>query len=378
MIKKILLFTAVCCALGACASKTVQVKVTNPADNTRINEIVELDLTKTGLKPKNIVITDAKGMQVPYQFTRITDKGPQAVIFPAYVGQKQSSLYTLTNGTPHTFDAQTFGRHIPERKDDFAWENDKAAYRMYGPALAGENPSNGVDLWLKRTEKLIVNKFYKEELEDGLSYHIDRGQGLDCYKVGHTLGAGGVAPYYKNKLWVGNHYDTFKVLENGPLRTTFELTYNNVAVDNKTLKQVITISLDAYSNMNKAVVRYDGPIASMQLAPGIYLHDKVDNVKTDKKAGYAAYAENAVSDAGVPVGRNYVAVVVPGLKSTLQKDAHVLALADYKTGEDFTYYFGGGWSRWGFPSDQDWFNYVERYTNNLKNPLQVEIISQQK
>ena len=44
---------------------------------------------------------------------------------------------------------KVFGRYVPERKDDIAWENEYAAFRFYGPALAPENPSNGVDLWLK-------------------------------------------------------------------------------------------------------------------------------------------------------------------------------------------------------------------------------------
>ena len=35
---------------------------------------------------------------------------------------------------------KVYGRHVPERKDDFAWENEYAAFRMYGPALKPENP----------------------------------------------------------------------------------------------------------------------------------------------------------------------------------------------------------------------------------------------
>ena len=31
--------------------------------------------------------------------------------------------------------AKVYGRYVPERKDDFAWENEYAAFRMYGPAL---------------------------------------------------------------------------------------------------------------------------------------------------------------------------------------------------------------------------------------------------
>ena len=68
---------------------------------------------------------------------------------------------------------KVYGRYVPERKDDFAWENEYAAFRMYGPALADENPSNGVDLWLKNSPALAVDTMYARELKDGRPYHIN-------------------------------------------------------------------------------------------------------------------------------------------------------------------------------------------------------------
>ena len=55
-----------------------------------------------------------------------------------------ATLVSLTACQPEG--QRVFGRFVPERKDDFAWENEYAAFRMYGPALAPENPSNGVDM----------------------------------------------------------------------------------------------------------------------------------------------------------------------------------------------------------------------------------------
>ena len=49
--------------------------------------------------------------------------------------------------------------------------------------LANENPSNGIDLWLKKTEDLIIDSFYKADLQEGKSYHDDHGQGVDCYRL---------------------------------------------------------------------------------------------------------------------------------------------------------------------------------------------------
>ena len=38
----------------------------------------------------------------------------------------------------------TFARFVPERSDDFARENDKVAFRAYGPALHDSKEKSGV------------------------------------------------------------------------------------------------------------------------------------------------------------------------------------------------------------------------------------------
>ena len=72
------------------------------------------------------------------------------------------ALLSLTACHQQAVQPKVYGRYVPERKDDFAWENEFAAWRMYGPALKAENPSNGVDLWLKASPELIVDSFYAD------------------------------------------------------------------------------------------------------------------------------------------------------------------------------------------------------------------------
>jgi hypothetical protein len=232
-----------------------------------------------------------------------------------------------------------------------------------------------VDLWVKKTEKLIVDQFYNDDLNNKKSYHIDHGEGLDCYKVGHALGCGGIAPFVNDTLWVGNHYITQRVLDNGPVRTTFVLTYDNLPVGKEIYHKEITISLDAGSQLNKGVVVFDGDFTNIKVAAGIFLHQDPGNVKTNILDGYNAFAETATSDAGVPAGRNYVATVIPNenMIGSLKQQDHILAIAPYRKGDRFTYYFGGGWSQWGFPTDEAWFDYVDAFAAKLKNPLKVTI-----
>ncbi len=355
-------------------SKSTEITVVNCLDVDRSNEMVSFCLCKVrselGMNDSDqIIILDANHDKVPYQL--LSDG--ETVIFQANVLANDSAVYRVMIGEPDSVAPKTYGRQVPERKDDFAWESDRIAFRMYGPALAPENPSNGVDVWLKRTDELVVNKFYKDDLEKGIHYHVDNGQGLDCYKVGHTLGAGGIAPYVDSTLWIGNHYNSYKILENGPLRTVFELTYDTLKIAGKLIKQTLTVTIDAGCQLNKAEVSYEVD-SIMPIAAGIYLHDSIDNYLADAKAGYIAYAENAVSDAGVPSGRSYVGVIMySDITATPIIDKSLLAVTEYNPQAKFTYFFGAGWSKWGFEKDEDWFAYMASQAKKIKSPLVLKV-----
>ncbi|MDR1172178.1 MAG: DUF4861 domain-containing protein [Bacteroidales bacterium] len=369
--------------LASCKVNRITVELSNPSDVAREKTTVEMAWADIVAKlpavdvSKIVIVNAQSGDELAHQVIYLGEQTPQMLIFQVTLAPKESVELLIKEGTPkQQVVAKTFGRFIPERKDDFAWENDRVVFRMYGPALANENPSNGVDLWLKKTEKLIVDQFYHDDLNNGKSYHVDHGEGLDCYKVGHALGAGGIAPFVNDTLWVGNHYATQKVLDNGPLRTTFRLTYDNLPVGKKIYSEEIVISIDAGSQLNKAVVSFDGDFTDIKVAAGIFLHQEdPGNAKTDIAGGYNAFGEIATSDAGVPAGRNYVATVIPDGKMTgnLKQQDHLLAVAPYKKGDKFTYYFGGGWSQWGFPTDEAWFDYVAAFAAQLKNPLKMTV-----
>jgi hypothetical protein len=373
--KKIFVVTIVLLSFVSGYAASLKVTVTNTLNVSRNQEIVFVSLAsikqKLGGQAKSFIVVDAKGIQIPYQ----TLKNRQMVIFPVTVKANGSAVYEIKAGTPGKFATKTYGRFVPERKDDFAWENDRIAFRMYGPKLAPENPSNGVDVWLKKTESLVVDKRYNGDLHQNISYHVDHGEGLDCYKVAHTLGAGGIAPYTDTTLWISNYYNRWKVLENGLLRTTFQLIYDSVRVKNVWLKEYLTISIDAGSQLNKAEVTYEGNIpAGMKLAAGLFLHDQKGIVKADIQKGYIGYGEAATSDAGLPAGRSYVgAVLDAGMSGSKRQGDHLLAFASYKPGRKFIYYFGAGWSQWGFPSDQSWFDYLRDFSLKLKHPLKVTV-----
>ncbi|GBU08805.1 DUF4861 domain-containing protein [Bacteroidales bacterium] len=366
--------------LASCAEKAIKVEVSNPTDNERKNEIISLFWSDISVQlllndSDELIILDEAGAQIPYQLIFNEQSKAQEIIFSTSLLGSQKKTYEIKKGSPEYFKILTHGRAVPERKDDFAWENDRIAFRMYGPALAAENASNGVDIWLKRTEELVLEKFYSDELKNGISYHEDHGLGLDCYKVARTLGAGGIAPFVNDTLWVGRNYTSATLIDQGPLRTSFRLVYESAELGNKTYTQTLTVSLDAGSQMNKAIVSYDGDFEFLPIAAGIWLHKELGIINYDIDKKYIAYAENAVSDAGIHSGRNYVGLVFTNpLSEICQHSEHILGLSRYKKGREFTYYFGSGWSKWGFETDQEWFDYVEKFSQDIEMPLQVQII----
>lgn len=303
------------------------------------------------------------------------------------------ALVALLTGCQH--EAQTvkvYGRYVPERKDDFAWENEYAAFRMYGPALAAENPSNGVDLWLKASPELVVDSFYYREHVLGLPYHINYGKGLDCYKVGHTAGCGGLVvavdtedpSEYAGQMFIGGPYSTWEILEQTPEKFVFRLHYDSLQVAYARMKADVTITVEAGKLLNRADVVLMCPakirLPKLYVGGGIYTHDKQGIGMSDPSKGLIAYAEDALSDktaaqmnldynGSTTQGRSYIAVVTPEATWTdalyIGDDETLVSLRSYELGDTLTYYFGACWSQWSngeqsFPTDEDWFDAVSK------------------
>ena len=86
---------------------------------------------------------------------------------------------------------KVMARYVPERADDFVFENNLIAGRIYGKALEGNPTSPGIDIWVKKPGRLVANEWYAQAQVDPNYYHHDHGEGKDCYKVGRSLGGGG-------------------------------------------------------------------------------------------------------------------------------------------------------------------------------------------
>ena len=267
-------------------------------------------------------------------------------------------LICLTACQKETVQPKVYGRYVPERKDDFAWENEYAAWRMYGPALRPENPSNGVDLWLKASPELVVDSFYYREHVLGLPYHINYGKGLDCYKVGHTCGAGGLVVIANDKTYIGGAYDRWEILEQTPYKFVFRLEYDSLLVDGQILQESITITAEAGEPMNKAQVVLTGDYeGELLVGGGIYMHDTIEHFEVYDALGTVYYEEDALSDktaaqmnydynGSTSQGRVYITVRTPEATVLDMQDGNLVAVKPYILGDTLTYYFGATWSEW--------------------------------
>jgi hypothetical protein len=189
------------------------------------------------------------------------------------------------------------------------------------------------------------------------------------------LGAGAVAPYQDKTFWVGNPFVSCQVMEKGPLRNSFKLTYDTLHVGKKTVKETMVVTIDAGQQLNKATVMYEGEgLKTMPLVAGLFLHDSTGVMVSEPIEGYVAYAENAVTEAGVSSGRMYTGVILPEKITEIKAEGkHLLALTEYSVKRPFVYYFGAGWSMFGFPTDKDWDKYMSQSAERIKSPMEVSV-----
>jgi len=383
--------------------KAFTVNVTNNGNFFR-QEVVELDAKtvydRLGITGgRQFQVYNAVGQQVAYQ---ITYDGK--ILIEASVRPNGTATYTIKKGLPKTFTNTCYGRMYPERVDDIAWENDRGAYRCYGPALqrSGED-AYGNDVWVKNTPELVVEqRYYLEDVmkpviaelkktnkaaADSLnmitSYHFDQGTGLDCYKVGPTLGCGTPAMMQGDNILFPYCYKEYELLDNGPLRFTVKLVYNPAKVgDDTNVVETRILSLDKGSNFNKMTVCYDGLTKNVDIASGAVIHtEDTESVVLGKD--FVLYADPTDN----PNGQNfqiYVAALFPEGVSETRKimyenptrgnAGHALGIKkDYMNGTKYTYYFGSAWSKYDCRSMQEWQSRVNSYLAGLKNPLNVTL-----
>jgi hypothetical protein len=383
-------------------SKSFSFTVKNSTDDNR-NDVIELEAAtvfkKLGISGgRQFLVLDGDKVEVPYQIT--TDG---KVLIQVFVRPQTSSSFTVITGEPKVYRLDCNGRIYPNREDDLTWENDRNAWRFYGPKMHNKGVT-GFDIFCKNISAPVQDDLYHNELtsygvneslkeqgrsgewnqihRDVYTYHRDKGLGMDAYTVGGTLGAGAPALLEGDKLLLPDVYEKATIVENGPLR--FTVNEQMYAQDKGTDKDVVEsrlISQDRGSHMARCTVEYTGLSSNREVAAGIVVHESApSSYIINKEGGYVAYADAL----DTPQGQNgelYIAVLFPENDADLQYIAlqktkaggigHVLGKKTYSPGTPLTYYFGTAWSKYDVPTLSVWQTILNGYTARLHHPLEV-------
>jgi rhamnogalacturonyl hydrolase YesR len=265
--------------------------------------------------------------------------------------------------------ARAHARFVPERMDDLAWENDRVAHRVYGPAIMTDPRemlvSSGVDVWSKRTRALVQDAWYKRG-----DYHLDKGEGLDYYHVGTSRGCGGLGVFDGRTLATSKNFSSYRILADGPLRTEFELRYDAWDAGGRKVAEVRRVSLDAGSNFSRVESRFTAA-GGAPLPIGVGIARRAgQGYYTEDKAGWMSYWEPAMGENG----SNACAIILPGATGFAADAGHYLATANAKPGQPFVYYLGAGWSRSGdFADARAWDDYVRTTAARIAAPVKISV-----
>ncbi|MRX66337.1 DUF4861 domain-containing protein [Maribacter luteus] len=390
--KNFIYLVLACLVAAACTQKPEALPkfmVTNDLNMDRSFETVEIKLKdiksegETLDTSKNYTIIDAetKKEQVSQLSDTDGDGTPDVLLFQPEIKANSTKTYevVLKEGQSHKDTIPScYSRFVPERTDDYAWENNRVAFRTYGPVaqkmieenVPGGTLSSGIDAWLKRVDYPIINRWYKKELETEGTYHEDTGEGLDNFHVGSSRGVGGIAVKVDTTYSFSKNFTKWKTLETGPIRTSFWLDYAPWQAGDKTISERKYISLDYGSNLSKFVIEVTG---TDEVSVGLTSHEKDGEISTQVNQGWVSYWE--------PHGDSEIGTGIVAAEGTMtaydnyitnktdQSNLFVqLGVADGRV----TYYAGFGWKKSGqFTTKESWNAYLKDFAQKINNPLKV-------
>ncbi|MFR9602797.1 MAG: DUF4861 family protein [Rikenellaceae bacterium] len=392
-------------------SSSVSVTVENSTAIDRKEEMIEVCMeavkTKLGATEESaFVVYDAAGVEIPSQ---VTYDGK--LIFQADVAPSSTSTYKVVVGEPQEYAPKVFGRFYPERKDDFAWENDRVAFRIYGPAAQEANDNlYGNDVWTKSVPDLVLDYRYAMDLDPVMrakvnelaktdkeaaatllktvSFHVNHENGMDDYNVGPTLGAGGLALMEGDKIVYPYSFKDYEVLENGPIRITAKFTYHPLSIDGKdNVVETRINSMDAGTYFVKTSVSYSNLDKVTPVMAGLVMSEGAcKNAAYSKEKGFVAYEDNVrriPADGSIYVGALFIE---PAKEADIfrfdEKDpviaatgmtGHVALIGDYTPNTTYEYYWGAEWELSKINNFEDWVSHLDVKSQKIKSPLAVTL-----
>ena len=379
----------------AIAAPQLTLTATHGLDIARPSEMIAVpwqDVARAlpGAMMQKLVVKDAAGQVLPYQVVNFDydakgiKPGFAELLFQHdFAAGQHAATFTIERSETIVapFPAKTFARLVPERLDDFAWENDRIAHRTYGPALAAPDSArsgkevlvaSGIDVWSKRVRYPVIDRWYNKG-----SYHRDDGEGFDMYKTGNSRGTGGTGIWDGKQLHISGNFVSWKILANGPIRTVFELAYAPWEANGVKVAEVKRFTVDAGHNLDTidSTFTYDGgqPLTvGLGITKNSAEKDQFGSVEVQRAESGKTLLQWEAQKSNGELGE---AVVLPqGAAGFAEDGANQLILARVQSGQPLHYLAGAGWSKSGdFPNKQAWFAYVADAAARAAAPLTIKL-----
>lgn len=376
--------------LTSCGDRQVEVKVTNKTGKEVGVKLIELPAPKIfeRLESKAFYITNVNDEEIPSQLTH-----DSLILFAVDIPVDETQIFKVhPSDSLHYYPPTVWGQLYPRRRDDLSYENELVGFRIYGPGTqkAGEK-AFGYDIFFKHpTEKLVIPILYDlqtdeanwkkadslrkidnalaEEFINSFTYHIDHGNGMDCYAVGPTLGAGVTAILQNDSIIYPWCYDSAEILDNGPLRFTVKLQFPTSFEGNLSgLTENRIISLDSYSFLNYCRVWFEGTDNPLTLVTGFPLRDDSKPVVEIEK-GLLAYSDPTQGESN---GKALLGVrIKEHVDSVIVKDNHILLVSNLNPSDIFEYKWGFSWDKTEIPNMDEWKIYLKN--TNLNYTVEIK------
>ena len=389
MKKATIIFLSLGLLFFSCSDSVTKVSIKNNLNFDRTDETVMVKMSQLDITDVNefetLGVVDSESNEVLLSQKIDTDGdgngNVDVMIFQPKVKANSTSTFKIIPIEAEEVESKVYSRFVPERTDDYTWENDRVAFRTFGPTAQkmieegtpGGTLTSGIDCWLKSVDYPIINKWYKAATIEPNYYHVDRGEGFDPYHVGGSRGCGGIGVFENEVLYVSKNFAAYKTITNGPIRTCFNLDYEDWNAGDKVVKEQKHISLDLGNNLMRIITKVEGVD---EISVGITLHENSGKISIDTVNNCFSYWEQ-IADSELGTG----VVVAPGyysgytiVNSDEPDKSHLLIHLKVIDGK-VKYYSGFGWKKSGqFESADDWNSYLKQFYNRINNPLNINLV----
>lgn len=390
----------------AFASKSLTVKVINPANTARTDIPVVLPLASYG-EVRSALVT-LSGKEIPCQLDDLNgDDTFDELCFLAELGKKEQKEYVVTladEGEPRVYPARTYAEMVLANTRDKTLKKHQqnnyieeltargdAAYTyniQHHHGVDFESELNGIRIYFDARQTLdLYGKFHKQlELKDTQFYTPDdlkaKGYGDDVLWVGQTFGLGAFRGWDGQKPTLVEPVRTRsqRVVSYGPLRAIVEIVDRGWKADASKSPVTMTLRYTQYAGHRDTDVDvfFNKDVTDYRFSTGI-INVKGSEEFSDKKGLRACWGTDYPATDTIKWKRETVglAVLVPQknivCEEPANKDnyAYVLQVKGNRMSYKVTYTSDN--ETFGYHSAKDWFNYLKAWKKEVEQPVKVII-----